>query len=520
MECISCEVLVVGSGAAGLRAAISAREAGLDVVVLSKGSPGKSTCTGFSGGVIAGGRLSDASETHLERTLRTGRGINRLELAEILSDEAPARLDELFRWGIKAELRKGYLFAQGRAPVLGMEIIRCLLRRNLELGTRFSGKITAAGLVMENGSGGLIGLNSSGEWLAFTAAAVVLATGGAASLYLLNDNPGRMLGEGSRLALDAGATLQDMEFVQYYPLCLAEPGHAPLVMPPRLADKGLLVNGSGEDILQKYGIEERPAAEFARDRLSQALFREIYRNGQEVLLDLRAVSEKIWQKDPFSASMRHILEERYGALQRPLRVAPAAHHTMGGVSIDGGGATSVPGLFAAGEVAGGLHGANRMGGNALSETLVFGARAGRSASDWAKGTGERKPILDQLEELRQEWCCLRLTEPGLLKKLQRVMWENGGILRDGTGLSLAQTQVLEIAASIRDFPGEAGQADAIELLSATRVAWIILKAAQKRIETRGSHFREDYPDQNDLEWRGHLLVHTTPKGDAWDFVEE
>jgi len=409
---------------------------------------------------------------------------------------------------------------QGRAPIMGEELARCLLHRNKELGARFIGKISAAGLVVENGLAGLIGVDSSGEWHAFTAAALVLATGGTASLYLRNDNPGRMLGEGWRLALDAGATLQDMEFVQFYPVCLAEPGHAPLVIPPELADKGLLANESGEDILEKYGITERPAAMVARDRLSQALFREIYRHNQLVFLDLRAVSEEKWQSDPFSASMRHILVERCGALQRRLRVAPAAHHTMGGVVIDSGGATTVPGLFAAGEVAGGLHGANRAGGNALSETVVFGARAGRSAADWAKGIGNRRRILDQLEELRKEWCSLRLTEPDLFKKLQRVMWEDGGILRDGAGLSRAQKQVLEIAASIRDFPGEAGQADAVELRSAARVAGIILNAAQKRMETRGSHFREDYPDQNDREWGGHLRVRTTTKGDAWDFVAQ
>ncbi|MGA2404591.1 MAG: FAD-binding protein, partial [Syntrophobacteraceae bacterium] len=265
MQQFACDVLVLGSGAAGLRAAISARQAGLDVLVLSKAAPGKATCTGFSGGVMRGAH-SSGDPGHLESTLLAGRGINQAELAEILCEDAPARLNELMGWGIKAEVRDGFLFAKGRPPVMGEEIVRCLIRKNMELGTRFMGNLTAADLVMEKGVAGLIGFGQqSGVWLAFCAEAVVLATGGAAALYSRHDNPGRMLGDGYTLAIEAGALLQDMEFVQFYPVCLAEPGHAPMVIPPRLADRGLLINDGGEDILKKYGIDERPAAEKARD---------------------------------------------------------------------------------------------------------------------------------------------------------------------------------------------------------------------------------------------------------------
>ena len=519
MENIECDVLVVGCGAAGLRAAISAREAGLNVIVLSKGAAGKATCTGISGGVIAGGGAGGASvKTHLESTLLAGRGINRPELAGTLCEEAPERIRELLLWGMKAKICEGFVFVQGRAPVLGEDLVSSLLKKCHELGVGFIGKVTAVGLSVENGSWELLGLYSSGEWAAFGASAVVLATGGASSLFLRNDNPGHMLGEGCRLALDAGATLADMEFVQFYPLCLAEPGHGPLVVPPGLADKGLLLNERGENILEKYEIVERPAAAKARDRLSQALFREIYQNGRAIYLDLRTVSEKPWQIDPFSASLRHVLGVRCGGFGKPLRVAPAAHHTMGGIAVDRDCATSLPGLFAAGEVAGGLHGANRMGGNGLCEAVVFGARAGESAANFAGGAGGRRPISDRVEELRLEWGSLSLTEPGLFKRLQRVMWENGGILREGAGLLHGQKAVLEIAASIRDFPGKTGQAAAIELLSAARVAWIILKAAQKRTETRGAHCREDHPGQDDRQWRGRLQVRETTKGDAWEYV--
>lgn len=431
MDHFTCDVLVLGSGAAGLRAAISAREAGLDVLVLSKAAPGKSTCTGLSGGVL-GGAHSSGESGHLERTLRAGRGINQQDLAKILCAEAPARLDELMRWGIKAEVHNGFLFAKGRPPVMGEEIVNCLIRKNTELGTRFMGNLIAAGMVLENGAAGLIGFaRQSGEPIAFSCKAVVLATGGAAALYLRHDNPVGMLGHGWTLALEAGALLQDMEFVQFYPVCLAEP--APLVIPPRLADCGLLTNEAGEDVLKKYAIVERPAAEMARDRLSQALFQEIHRNGRGISLDLRDVTMEKWQSDPFSASLLHILKDRHEALSRPLSVAPAAHHTMGGVKIDGRGATSVPGLFAAGEVTGGLHGANRMGGNALSETLVFGARAGAAAAYWAKGNGpdQRRSALRRLAERFRVRQSARSGETGfsdskLLDTIRKTMWEDGG----------------------------------------------------------------------------------------------
>ena len=310
MEQVSFDVIVIGSGAAGLRAALSAREAGLSVCVVSKGNPGKSTCTAFSAGVMAGSASGDQRDTHLQRTLTAGRGLNARELVGILVAEAPLRLNELIRWGIHADYRDGYLYAKGRPPALGMEIVRCLLRRNEALGTRFLGNLLVTDVRVGNGIAGVSAhQKSSGDWLALTAKAVVIATGGASALFLRSDNPRGMLGDGYRLTLEAGGVLEDMEFVQFFPLCLSEPGLTPLVIPPKLADLGRLFNDEGENILEKYGIEERPAGERARDRLSQALFKEIYRGRQNVWLDLRDLSEEEWRVDPFAASMKGLLSE-------------------------------------------------------------------------------------------------------------------------------------------------------------------------------------------------------------------
>ena len=442
------------------------------------------------------------------------------------SRRRPVRIDELMRWGIHANVINGYLYAKGRPPVLGEEIVRCLLRRNEAVGTRFWGNLLVTDVLVSNEVAGVNAYEkSSGEWVALTAGAVVIAAGGASALYLRTDNPRRILGDGYRLALEAGAKLQDMEFVQFYPLCLSEPGATPLVIPPRIADRGRLLNDDKEDILEKYGITERPAGERARDLLSQALFKEIYRNGKNVSLDLRDLSEEDWRVDPFAASLRGLLCKRYGAGDRPLRVAPAAHHSMGGAKIDATGATSVPGLFAAGEAAGGLHGANRMGGNALSETLVFGARAGSAAAAWANrsGGGDRPNLLKALCESARKWSSGTPVEGGLKDRLRKIMWEDGGIIRDEKGLFRALGAVRDIqneASTLSSKPALNGKEllDLIELRSAARVATLILEAACMRRESRGAHFREDFPGQNDAQWQGHLQVQLAAGGEnIWQF---
>ena len=185
---------------------------------------------------MAGSAGADMRDTHLQRTLAAGRGLNAGNLAEILVEETPLRFDELMRWGIHADVIDGYLYAKGRPPVHGEEIVRCLLRRNEALGTDFWGNLLVTDVLAGNDVAGVNAYEtSSGEWVVITAGAVIIAAGGASALYLRTDNPRRILGDGYRLALEAGAMLQDMEFVQFYPLCLSEPGASPLVIPPRIS---------------------------------------------------------------------------------------------------------------------------------------------------------------------------------------------------------------------------------------------------------------------------------------------
>jgi len=522
------DILIIGSGAAGLRAAVEAAGSGARVGVLSKGSPGKKTATIFSGGVMAGSAPGASTHRHRARTLKAGRGINQPELVDTLVAEGPERLAELMDWGIEAEFHRGYLFARGRPPLWGEAIVDCLVSRCSREAIDFcADQVVTRLLPLQPGFAATAFSTATGGFSSFRAKAVVLATGGAAALYARHDNPGRMLGDGWLLALEAGAALQDLEFVQFYPLGLFEPGLPPFLIPPRLADRGRLVDQSDRDIHAKYDITERPAGEKARDKLSQALFREVYRDRGSVRLDVRKVSDAEWCEDPFSASTVALFGERYGARHRPVRVAPLAHHTMGGVVIDANGATAADGLFAAGEVTGGLHGANRMGGNALTETLVFGRRAGRAAAAHAGEVSDNRMVgVDKSADttvglVRGAEGPLLENPPEELAALRKMMWAHGGIIRTGEDLSRLIKAGSEISsAAVRsrlpDDPQKALQI--IELRVAARAAGLILASALKRTESRGAHYREDYPEPNDSAWRGHLQVRQVGAGDLeWRF---
>jgi len=526
-EIITSQVLIIGSGAAGLRAAIAAREAGCETLVISKGRPGRGTSTLMSEGVFAGTRECEAPDRHRQQTLEAGRGLNDRSLVEVLVSEAPQRLREMVQWGMEGSLLAGYLFAQGTPPFWGEAIIRCLLKKATSLGVKFLPQIAVIGMDAAPQGIWVQGFRvPGGEALYLHGTAIVLATGGAGALYERHDNPQGMWGEGYALAYEAGAMLRDMEFVQFYPLGVAEPGQPPYVIPPRLADHGTLINEKGEELLRKYDITERPAAARARDCLSQALFREIQVRGGEVFLDLRNLTEDQWNRDPFSASVRELYCRRFGAKERLIRVAPMAHHVMGGVKTDTWGKTSIEGLSAAGEVTGGLHGANRMGGNALSETLVFGARAGLAAAQWVQAHGpptrvQGRPPREMAASGRLSPRQADVPHKELLARLRRDLWMHGGILRDRKGLLKVQETVREIQSLLPpegqdNLPGRLRERS-FRLRLALRCAELILGAALRREESRGAHLREDFPQTDDGRFKGHWEVRKGSQGQTWEF---
>jgi len=511
MEKISCNVLVIGNGAAGLRAAIASREAGKDVVVLSKSPPELGTCTLLSGGGLGAALGGLSRDEHLSRTLESGRGINQRDLLEIFVEEAPLRIRELVDWGMKTSFSSGMAMAQGEPPAVGREIIRTLLDRARSVGVRFLSPVVACGLVADASSGvGTLAYHSGkGLWMGFESKALVLASGGGGALYLRHDNPQRITGDGYALALNAGATLKDMEFVQFYSLAAAEPGRPAVLIMPGVADQGRLVNDLGENLLEKYQIHERPAASRARDRLAQALFREIHELGQKVYLDLTRAPVQSLSSDYLNSANWNYVNRIFPARERPLQVAPAAHFMMGGISITPECSTGVPGLFAAGEVVGGLHGANRLGGNALSECIVFGARAGKSAASWAaekRGSLERK-LLGRLEALIPSFSpTSRSLSPAreFKQRLRQILWECGGIFRGKAGLVEGLGRVDRLEEEVKAFhpgPSPLDVSRILDLRQGLLTGRVILEAALRREETRGAHSRTDFPNQ-DEKWKG------------------
>jgi succinate dehydrogenase/fumarate reductase flavoprotein subunit len=525
MDLFSCDVLIIGSGAAGLRAAIAAAAAGSDVLVISKSPPGMGTSTIMSRGVFAGADDDGGPEVHRQSTLQAGRGINQVELVDALVNDAPERLRELVKWGVPSMSRNGFMFTFGRPPAWARDVLQCLFNQARGLGVQFKGGLVVDRISFEaNACTALAYSYVRNGWVVFGAKAMVLATGGAGALYFRHDNPRHMLGEGYALALGAGAVLQDMEFIQFLPLVLAEPGLPPVLIPPRLANKGELLNNKGEDILALHGIHERPAGVYARDRLSRAMYQEIYQGGKTIWLDLRAVAEEHWLGIRSSPFTRQVLGERYGGRHRLLRLEPAAHHVMGGVRIDVRGATTVPGLFAAGEVTGGLHGANRMGGNGLTETLVFGARAGESAALWAKEQGRlpNKKMTNRYDglDLMAQGAPSRLDSRHIKTRLQQLLWSDGGILRSKGGLCRALEDVENMQWEPGDLSGgtqPSALRETIEIKLAIQVAMLILQGALRREESRGAHFRGDFPEQNEERWHGHLQCRLSEGKVVWSY---
>ena len=378
MEILKTDVLVIGGGGAGMQAALAAKENGAEVLLVSKTPMGKSTCTQLSGGAFSLAAEGMSRELHLELTLQTGKGINAGELVEVLIREAPDRVRELEKLGLTGEWGKGRFTCLGRPPAWGAPITDVLARAIQEKGVSPLPWVMVFRVIVEEQKAiGALGFDfRQGKMMGFLAKAIILANGGGGALYQRHDNPVRTTGDGYALGFQAGCRLRDMEFVQFIPVGLAEPGKPAYLIAPSLADAAKIVNSAGEDILEKYKITERPVAVRSRDSFSLAAFLEEM-EGRQVFMDFRSLTERNWPKNNMARSQMGMVMKTLGGSERPLRISPMCHHFMGGVVSSPDGATEIPGLFAAGEVVGGVHGANRMGGNALGEILVFGFRAGK-----------------------------------------------------------------------------------------------------------------------------------------------
>jgi succinate dehydrogenase/fumarate reductase flavoprotein subunit len=513
---VESDILVIGTGGAGLRAAIEAHEKGAKVKLVSKAPAGHNNCTivAGSGYLAAVGGMS--IDEHRERTLSTGKGLNDPALVEILIHEGGERVLELDNYGCVVNVHRGGINVGGPETKLGQGITLPMVDYIKCLGVEFIENVIVTKLLKKEGVViGAVGYSSREEQpVLFQTRAVLLATGGAGSLFKRTDCPLRTTGDGFTLAIEAGARLRDMEFCQFFPLALAEPNTPSLLVDGKVIWEGKILNTLEEDIPAKHNVTERPYITKSRDFLSRAMMLEVYDGaGIEgaVLLDARDVVKNGKPGDRYGMCSYEYFVEKLRAHERLVRIAPLSHFTMGGVVADPDGETGVPGLFVAGEVMGGVHGANRYGGNALTDVTVFGVRSARKAVEYIR-TKEivdideiAKPELNRYEKLASRET--GFTPSTLMDLIRRNMWEQVGVIRDSRMLVEAYQKLSEIRDSTRRILSKPGKQllNALELIMAIDVCEYIIRAAMERRESRGAHFRLDHPEEDPL-WRKTIIL--------------
>ena len=529
---ITTDILVVGSGAAGMYAAISASRDGADTVLVDKSLIGRGGATIMAQMTVAaaiGEQEPDHWTHHLQDTIKSGRRLCNEELAAALCEEAPARIRELEDWKI-GWAREGIRIKQVMAP--GHHVERCVYVDFLNTGPavaktlrtqvgrqdhlRRAGELAITNVVVEEGQVvGAVGLNlGTGEAVRIDAKAVILAAGGLTRLYRRNSASVNMGGDAYALALRAGAGLIDMEFVQFFPIGHLAPrmvGMDPIMWDPfRYKLGGRLLNGDGEEFVQNYGHAETTDKYTApRDVASYAILQEVAAGRGSpaggAFLSFEHISETVLRQ-AFGPVIDRLAANDIDLTKRSIEVAPIAHYHMGGVRVDARMETEVPGLFAAGEAVGGANGANRLSGNALSEAFVFGERAGRFAAAYVTGRQSAwseeaaRSALDEIEASRN--VAVRGTGLGLagmLVELQELMWRDAGLLRTQGGLDKALARIREMRSEIGDHPSQSDHRFALlmqdwfDLRNSLLVAEVIVLGAQIRTESRGAHQREDFP---------------------------
>jgi L-aspartate oxidase len=502
-EVVASDVVVVGAGIAGLAAALGAGSR-RRVTVLTKAPLGAGGASPWAqGGIAAAVGRDDSPELHAEDTLAAGAGIADPEVVELLTAEGPRRIERLLRLGTRfdrdarGDLALGREGAHGRRRILrargdatGAEIVRALIGALGEApGVTVAESAFATDLVMVDGRvAGVAAIHDAFDGgarrILHRAPAVVLATGGIGRAYLHTTNPPEATGDGLAMAARAGARLADLEFVQFHPTALAAPGADPLpLLTEALRGEGaLLVDEQG----RRFLLAEDPRGELApRDVVARAIWREL-QSGRRVFLDAReAVGEGFPERFPtvFRLCRAHGFDPRREALP----VVPAAHYHMGGVAVDHRGRTSLVGLWACGEVSStGVHGANRLASNSLLEALVFGARVAEDLRLPLPAPANERAARGALPTSPAARRVAADETP--LTELRRTMWERVGVVRDEAGLEAAVGELDRLTAETGD-PAEAGG----ELRNLLTAGKLVAMAALRRRESRGSHFRSDYP---------------------------
>jgi succinate dehydrogenase/fumarate reductase flavoprotein subunit len=524
LDTVSCDVLVIGGGGSGLRAAIEAKERGVDVVVVSKSRVGYGNNTYISKGTFAAaagwGDSRDNPDVHLRDSIIGGRFINNQRLLKAMTREAEAQIGFLEKCGVRF-LRHDGKIAIKHTPghsyprhvrgehQAGRDLVIPLREYAKKIGVRFAERITITRLLTSNERvAAAIGVSRDGRFLAFVAKCMILASGGFAQIYLHTNNAAGACGHGHALAFELGIRLKDMEFIQFYPTALGPRGGRILLYEALVFNAGaVLKNAQGDDIISKHGLSDPMA--MTRDRLTRAIMVEIL-EGRDVaggvVMDLSEASpEKLTR-------LRHLLPQASPSNEGRYIVSPTAHFCMGGIDINENGETAVPGLFAAGEVCAGVHGANRLGGNALTEVFAMGGIAGRNAALRAKETDLPALHKTEIPEASVPYQSLRFPGESDLQRmrqdLKEVMWYNAGIIREKKELEKALGKIRKISSyGINTHVTDTGGLlTSLELHSMLLVSEMVCRAALLRNESRGAHYRSDYPEEDNDNWLKNIMI--------------
>lgn len=531
------DVLIVGAGLAGMRAALAIPPE-LDVAIISKVHPVRSHSVAAQGGINAALGTSDSWEAHAFDTAKGGVYLGDQDAIEVMCREAPDDILELERFGVIFSRTDQGLIAQRpfggagfprtcyAADRTGHALLHVLYEQLLRRQVFVYEEWYVTSLVSDDGEcRGVVAWDLlRGGLHMIGAKAVILATGGSGRIFYTSTNAIINTGDGMALAYRAGVPLMDMEFVQFHPTTLKSTGI--LITEGARGEGGYLLNTLGERFMQRYAPEQMELA--TRSTVSLAIGQEILeKRGVDgcVLLDLRHLGrQRILERLP---QIRQLALEFAGIdpIESPIPVQPGAHYQMGGVQANGWGETSLPGLFAAGECACvSVHGANRLGGNSLLETIVFGRRAGIRATEYIRGKPPRTPS-DQTYRADQDRIARLHANQGPLRawqlrdELGRIMSANLGIFRTKESMSLALEQLHGLREQARHVRlhdhGLVFNTDliqALELQSLVDIAVTIVAGGLAREESRGAHYRSDFPKRDDTTWLKHTLATSTPDG--------
>jgi succinate dehydrogenase/fumarate reductase flavoprotein subunit len=529
MQEVHCEVAVIGGGAAAMRAAIAAHDAGARTVLVSKQTPGHSGNTVIArSGHAAPFSPEDTPDLFAADICKAGEYVNHQPMVRALSAEACARIEELVSWGapfltrddrIETQPSAGHSQPRGCYTVknIATEVARPVRSQVDRRGIPVLDHIMLHDLLVDNGRCyGAIGLHrGTGAITVVHASAIILATGGGAEVYAQTTNVSGVTGDGLAMALRAGVELVDMEFVQYYPVALRWPVTRLLASPTLFPLGARLYNKFGERFMAALpqGTEN-----VTRDLRSRAIFREVVAgrgiNDDAVIMSLEEIAEADFRRyAPDMARIADIKHLDYRTAQ--FLVRPEAHFFCGGIRTDAWGATSLPGLYAVGEAAGGCHGANRLANTAFTECYVFGQRAGQHAAAYTRAhAANRHAPASLLQQSMRRLEQRTRQQPGagdaraLHKALRQQMWDQVGIVRHAAALSTALEAIRTLAGQAHACGGDrpATVVRCLELDNLCLTAEAIALAALTRTESRGTHYREDFPDRDDAAWQCNLLV--------------